>query len=73
MAHKPATPGTGFNAPLYLLDKDLEVIGTWTGGDVNTDAVALALTNVTVDDASATTLAAAVEAIILALGGSIAD
>lgn len=28
MAHKPASPGTGFVGPLYLLDKDLEVTAT---------------------------------------------
>lgn len=27
MASKPATPGTGFVAPLYLLDKDGDVVG----------------------------------------------
>lgn len=70
MAHKPATPGTGFNAPLYLLDKNLDVIGTWEGGDVGS-AVSDALTDVVVDDTTPTTLAAAVEQIILALGGSI--
>lgn len=70
MATKPATPGTGFNAPLYLLDKNLDVIGTWEGGDVGS-SVSDALTDVVVDDTNATSLAAAVEQIILALGGSI--
>lgn len=72
MAEKPATPGTGFHAPLYLLDDDLNVVGTWGSGDVTSDSVATALTNLTVDATSATTLKAAVDAIVIALGGSVA-
>ena len=32
MATKPATPGTGFHGPLYLLDKDQNVVATLEGG-----------------------------------------
>ena len=48
MATKPATPGTGFHAPLYLLDKDQNVIGVWESGDVGA-SVAEALTDIEVD------------------------
>lgn len=70
MAHKPATPGTGFNAPLYLLDKNLDVIGTWAGGNVGVD-VADALTDIVVDTTDTDSLSQAVIAIIVALGGSV--
>ena len=72
MAHKPATPGTGFNAPLYLLDKDLEVIGTWEGGDVGA-SVAAALTDIEVDTTDTDSLSLAVIAISEALGGSVQE
>lgn len=72
MATKPATPGTGFHAPLYLLDKDQNVIGVWESGDVG-GSVAEALTDIVVDDTSAATLAPAIEAIIVALGGSVQE
>ena len=63
MATKPATPGTGFTAPLYLLDKDLNVIGEIGGESLQDIDLGSDLTG----------LQDAVEQIILALGGSIAE
>ena len=51
MAKKPATPGTAFVGPLYIVDKDGEVLGQWDGAPLLASNV---VTNVTaVVDASA--------------------
>lgn len=41
MATKPATPGTGFRGPIYVLDKDgeaTEIAAADIGTDLETDA-----------------------------------
>ncbi len=53
MAHKPATPGTGFVGPLYLLDKDLDVVATIAAeGEVSINAQTTVQRIITTVDAS---------------------
>ena len=56
MSAKPATPGTGLTAPLYLLDKRGEVVNVIGS---NTQIVPYTVT--TVDDTSLATIKATVE------------
>lgn len=61
MATKPATPGTGLVGPLYILDTKGEVVATFP---------APGLEALVIDDATLATLAAAIKAVVEALGGS---